>query len=90
MGDATRLAIAILVLFLAGLAFFFAFHPNGVQNATNPDNALDWLFTAFDATASGTSATPAGNPTGADQQPGTPSGGAESVNLPVAPRSENG
>jgi hypothetical protein len=63
MGDGTRLAIAIAVLFLAGVAFFFAFHPNGVQNATNPDNMLEWLMTAFQTTAAGESPANAVPPT---------------------------
>jgi hypothetical protein len=53
MGDGVRLALAIAVLFLAGIAFFFAFHPNGVTGATNPDNALEWLMSAFNTTAAG-------------------------------------
>jgi hypothetical protein len=53
MGDGVRLAIAIGVLFLAGVAFFFAFHPSGVEGATNPDNALSWLMSQFQETAAG-------------------------------------
>lgn len=33
MTGATKLAIGILLLWLAGMAFFVAFHPNGVQLA---------------------------------------------------------
>lgn len=44
MGDSTRLAIAILVLFLAMVAFFFAFHPGGVQGVSDPDTMLQWLM----------------------------------------------
>jgi len=51
MGEGNRLAIAIAILFLAGIAFFFAFHPSGVQGATNPDNALSWLMNEFQTTA---------------------------------------
>lgn len=47
MGDGTRLAIAILMLFLAMVAFFFAFHPGGVQGASDPDTMLQWLFGEF-------------------------------------------
>lgn len=68
MGDGNRLAIAIAVLFLAGIAFFFAFHPSGVQGATNPDNALSWLMNEFQTTAGVETAGPsnAPEPTAAD------------------------
>lgn len=57
MGDGSRLAIAILILFLAMVAFFFAFHPSGVANADgspvkNPGEILQWLFGQFDTTVS--------------------------------------
>jgi hypothetical protein len=55
MTDATRLAIAILVLFLAMVAFFFAFHPNGVvlaKGSQNPGGALEWLANQFTNAAS--------------------------------------
>lgn len=55
MGDGMRLALAIGMLFLAMVAFFFAFHPQGVQGVTNPATALQWLETQFTATASGSS-----------------------------------
>jgi hypothetical protein len=65
MGDGARLAIAILMLFLAMVAFFFAFHPGGVDFTTvgatdaskgNPSDVLKWLFLQFDtATTGGTS-----------------------------------
>ena len=53
MGDGTRLAIAILMMFLAMVAFFFAFHPGGVENVKNPDTALQWLMGEFSKTAGG-------------------------------------
>lgn len=56
MGDGARLAIAIAMLFLAMVAFFFAFHPQGVTGVTNPKTALEWLETQFETTAGGTSA----------------------------------
>jgi hypothetical protein len=49
--NGTRLAIAILMMFLAMIAFFFAFHPGGVENVHNPDSALQWLMGEFDKTA---------------------------------------
>jgi hypothetical protein len=77
MGDGTRLAIAIAVLFLAGVAFFFAFHPSGVAGATNPDNALEWLMNEFQQTAGVTATNPpsdagAGSSPSADQPGGQP------------------
>jgi uncharacterized paraquat-inducible protein A len=57
MGDGARLALAIAMLFLAMVAFFFAFHPQGVTGVTNPVTALQWLETQFQNTAGGTSAT---------------------------------
>ena len=56
MGNGTRLAIAIMILFLAMVAFFFAFHPQGVENVTDGPSALQWLMGEFDETASGTAA----------------------------------
>lgn len=53
MGDGTRLAMAIAMLFLAMVAFFFAFHPQGVTGVTNPKTALQWLETQFQTTAGG-------------------------------------
>ena len=53
MGDSTRLAIAILMLFLAMVAFFFAFHPGGVQGVSDPDTMLQWLMKGFTSTAEG-------------------------------------
>jgi hypothetical protein len=70
MGDGTRLAIAIAILFLAGIAFFFAFHPSGVVGANNPDDALSWLINEFQTTAGAQSdQTPAGD-SGASQPGG--------------------
>jgi hypothetical protein len=53
MGNGTRLAIAILILFAAMVAFFFAFHPHGVQNVTYGPSALQWIMGQFDNTSSG-------------------------------------
>lgn len=51
MDNGVRLAIAIMMLFLSMICFFFAFHPNGVENVTNPDTALKWLMGEFDKTS---------------------------------------
>lgn len=61
MGDGARLAVAILILFLAMVAFFFAFHPSGVANAdgtpvNNPAEILKWLFGQWDTTVTGSAA----------------------------------
>jgi hypothetical protein len=52
MGDGTKFAVAILILFLAMVAFFFAFHPGGVQGIKNPDDVLEWLMGEFQNTSS--------------------------------------
>jgi len=64
MGDGPRLAIAIALLFAAGVAFFFAFHPYGVDGGSinSADSALGWLMQEFQATAGDTSAVPEGQP----------------------------
>jgi hypothetical protein len=63
MGDGVRLAIAIAFIFAAGVAFFFAFHPNGVGGSSvdNADSALQWLMQEFQVTAGDTSGEPTGN-----------------------------
>lgn len=70
MGNGARLAIAIAFIFAAGVAFFFAFHPYGVDGGSinNADSALGWLMQEFQATAGDTSAVPLGN-SGADIGP---------------------
>jgi hypothetical protein len=62
MGDGARLAIAILILFVAMVAFFFAFHPHGVANpdgsaVNNPGDILKWMFGVFNGTVTGSTAT---------------------------------
>ena len=61
MGDGVRLAIAIAFLFAAGIAFFFAFHPNGVGGTSvdNADSALQWLMQEFQVTAADSTGTAA-------------------------------
>lgn len=55
MGDGARLAIAILMMFLAMVAFFFAFHPGGASISgsaiANPDDLLKFLFGEFNTAA---------------------------------------
>lgn len=80
MGGGTRLAIAILILFLAMVCFFFAFHPGGVQGVSDPDTMLQWLMGEFQNTASG-------NPVSAATIAGTPD--ITGVNAPTSQTNPN-
>lgn len=66
MEGGAKLAIAILVLFIAMVAFFFAFHPGGVNNGaiSNPVDILKWMFTQFDSTVAGNGSASGGPATG--------------------------
>ena len=67
MSDAGRLAIAILIMMVAFIMYFFAFHPNGVEGADNPIDALVWLMGQFNQAAGVTSTnTPVQEQTAAD------------------------
>lgn len=71
MGGGTKLAIGILVMWLAMLFFFFAFHPGGVNlEQDNPVGMLQWLMSEFsnliggaDTTVSMPVSGPIGSPT---------------------------
>jgi hypothetical protein len=83
MGDGTRLAVAILILFLAMVAFFFAFHPSGVAKADgspvdNPADILQWLFDQWDTTTTGGGSPP----TAAAVQPNTSVPSTDLTNVP--------
>jgi hypothetical protein len=78
MGDGTRLAIAILILFLAMICFFFAFHPGGVQGVSDPNTMLQWLMGEFENTAN-PSLTPDQIAAGATTTGGGGSGGAKAA-----------
>lgn len=61
MGDShgTTLAFALILFWMAGVAFFVAFHPGGVHNtdgspAQNPVDIVKWLLTKGDTGASAT------------------------------------
>jgi hypothetical protein len=54
MPDGTRLAVAILMLFGAMVAFFICFHPSGVQGGTSGPGMLQWFMTEFESTVQGT------------------------------------
>jgi len=71
MGDGVRLAVAILILFIAMVAFFFAFHPGGVQGVSDPATMLQWLMKQWDTTIADPSAKSASEATGTTQTPGT-------------------
>jgi hypothetical protein len=74
MGAAAKLSLGILFLWLAMVAFYFAFHPNGVSGVTNPATALQWLMAEFNkATGSGDSSGPA---TGTSSSTGPQNAGA--------------
>lgn len=87
MGGGTRLAIAILILFIAMVCFFFAFHPGGVQGVSDPNTMLQWLMGEFENTASGNQIGPdqisdiANSPTAAGVQV-PPSSSAGNVTIP--------
>jgi hypothetical protein len=68
MGDGTRFAIGLVIMWLAFLFFYFAFHPNGVPGVNNPAGALKWLIGEFQKLGSGNA------PSSADQITPTPSG----------------
>lgn len=53
MGNGTKLAIAILIMWFAMLFFFFAFHPGGVEDVSNPVEMLQWLMNEFSNITSG-------------------------------------
>jgi hypothetical protein len=58
MGSGIRLAIAILIFFVAFVCFFFAFHPGGVQGVSDPNTMLQWLMGEFQNTSSGNTVSP--------------------------------
>jgi hypothetical protein len=59
MSDGTKLAVAILVMWLALVFFFFAFHPGGVKNVSNPGQMLKWLVDEFTKLAGSSTSTAA-------------------------------
>lgn len=60
MGDATKLAMAIGLATIAFIFFFFAFHPNGVENVNNPGDMLKHLIDEFNNVGGTVPTTPAG------------------------------
>ena len=47
MSGAAKFALGIVFIWLGMVAFYFAFHPNGVEGVTNPVTALQWLVREF-------------------------------------------
>lgn len=88
MGDGVRLAIAIAFVMAAGIAFFFAFHPNGVGGTSvdNADSALQWLMQEFEVTAGDTSGEPGGNAGGSGTSPSADQPGGTPESPAVAPQ----
>lgn len=84
MGGGTRLAIGILIMWIALVFFFFAFHPGGVENVSNPGQMLQWLMKEFTNLTGGDTSTTAASltaDTGASQNlnyPGYTSGVSDS------------
>ncbi len=65
-----KLALAILLIFVAMVMFFFTFHPGGVEGVSNPAQMLQWLFSEFDTTTGADAATDAATLTPAQSYPG--------------------
>ena len=59
MSDGTKLAVAILVMWLALVFYFFTFHPGGVKGVSNPGQMLKWLVDEFTRLSGGTTSTAA-------------------------------
>lgn len=79
MNGAAKFALGIVLLWLGMLAFFFAFHPNGVtldgKKVSNPVEALQWLVKEFQR-VSGSNASPqSSGSTGTTQAAGTDTAG---------------
>lgn len=81
MADGTKLAIAILVIWVSLVFFFFAFHPGGVQNVSNPGEMLKWLMDEFTKLAGGDSSTTSDTLPGATPASATPASTTGPVQL---------
>lgn len=60
----TKLAIAILILWVAMMFYFIALHPMGISGVTNPVGALKWLMMEFQNVSGITAASAETNPAG--------------------------
>lgn len=87
MGDGIKLAIAILVFWVALVFFFFAFHPGGVANAaganiSNPGQMLKFLMDEFTNLAGGGSSTSAQDSSAATLTSAVAGQGTSDLNYP--------
>lgn len=57
MGEPTRFAVGLILLWFAALCLFFALHPGGVSSIKNPVDAIQWMIEQFNKTQGGTSGT---------------------------------
>lgn len=57
MGQSAKFALGLVLIWIGLVAFYFAFHPNGVQlngnPVSNPSEALKWLIQEFQGVSSG-------------------------------------
>jgi hypothetical protein len=61
----SRFAIGLLILWGAFILLFVALHHNGIPNANNPNDALQWLVGEFQDVTGLSGTTPANAGTGA-------------------------
>lgn len=75
MNGAAKFALGIVFLWLGMLAFFFAFHPNGVilngEKVSNPVQALQWLIQQFQRVSGASAPATTTDATGTTQAPDT-------------------
>jgi hypothetical protein len=57
VGEPTRFAVGLILLWFAALCLFFALHPGGVSSIKNPVDAIQWMIEQFNKTQGGTSGT---------------------------------
>lgn len=53
MGEPTRFAVGLILLWFAALCLFFALHPGGVSSIKNPVDAIQWMISQFNKTQGG-------------------------------------
>jgi hypothetical protein len=79
MQGAAKFALGIVFLWLGMLAFFFAFHPNGVtlngEKVKNPVEALQWLIGEFQRVSGSNTASTTPDAIGTTQASGTTTAG---------------
>lgn len=64
MGQAAKMALGLVLIWIGLVCFYFAFHPNGVQlngnPVSNPAEALKWLIQEFQGVSSAKPASESG------------------------------